>query len=140
MVWFCFVLPALLLNYFGQGALLLDRPEGTLQPFFHLAPDRALLPLVVLSTAATIIASQAVITGAFPLTRQAVQSGFAPRLRVQQTSELSHGRIYMPGINWALVAWRDRLYAVMVRNTLHATSQFRIPAGRVIEIGLQLGI
>jgi KUP system potassium uptake protein len=103
MVWFCFVLPALLLNYFGQGALLLDKPEGSLQPFFHLAPDWALFPLVGLATAATIIASQAVITGAFSLTRQAVQLGFAPRLRVQQTSEYSHGQIYMPGINWFLM-------------------------------------
>jgi len=103
VVWFCFVLPALLLNYFGQGALLLDKPEGSLQPFFHLAPDWALLPLVGLATAATIIASQAVITGAFSLTRQAVQLGFMPRLRVQQTSEYSHGQIYMPGINWFLM-------------------------------------
>ena len=102
-VWFFFVLPALLLNYFGQGALLLDKPEGTLQPFFHLAPDWAVLPLVGLSTAATIIASQAVITGAFSLTRQAVQLGFVPRLRVQQTSEHSHGQIYMPGVNWVLM-------------------------------------
>ncbi|TBW51294.1 potassium transporter Kup [Marinobacter halodurans] len=103
MVWFCFVLPALLLNYFGQGALLLDKPEGTLQPFFHLAPDWALFPLVGLSTAATIIASQAVITGAFSLTRQAVQLGFVPRLQVHQTSQHAHGQIYMPGINWLLM-------------------------------------
>lgn len=103
VVWFCFVLPALLLNYFGQGALLLDNPGGTLQPFFHLAPGWALLPLVVLSTAATIIASQAVITGAFSLTRQAVQLGFMPRLRAEQTSEHAHGQIYMPGVNWLLM-------------------------------------
>jgi len=102
-VWFSCVLPALLLNYFGQGALLLDRPDLVLQPFFHLAPDWALLPLVVLSTAATIIASQAVITGAFSLTRQAVQLGFVPRLRVQQTSEHAHGQIYMPWVNWLLM-------------------------------------
>ncbi len=104
VVWFAVVLPALLLNYFGQGALLLARPEAVVQPFFHLAPDWALLPLVVLSTAATIIASQAVITGAFSLTRQAVQLGFLPRLQVEQTSEHSHGQIYMPGINWLLMA------------------------------------
>lgn len=103
LVWFCFVLPALLLNYFGQGALLLDKPEGSLQPFFHLAPDWALLPLVVLATAATIIASQAVISGAFSLSRQAVQLGFMPRLRVQQTSQYSEGQVYMPGINWFLM-------------------------------------
>lgn len=103
MVWFCFVLPALLINYFGQGALLLESPHGTLQPFFHLAPEWALYPLVLLSTLATIIASQAVITGAFSLTRQAVQLGFVPRLSVEQTSEHSHGQIYMPGVNWLLM-------------------------------------
>ncbi|WP_416307729.1 potassium transporter Kup [Neptunicella sp. SCSIO 80796] len=104
VVWFCCVLPALLLNYFGQGAFLLDKPEGNLQPFFHMAPDWALLPLVGLSTAATVIASQAVITGAFSLTRQAVQLGFLPRLLVQQTSKHSLGQIYMPGVNWLLMA------------------------------------
>ncbi len=103
-VWFGFVLPCLLLNYFGQGALLLDEPAGTLQPFFHLAPDWALIPLVILSTSATIIASQAVITGAFSLTRQAVQLGFVPRLHVEQTSEHQHGQIYMPAVNWILMA------------------------------------
>jgi KUP system potassium uptake protein len=103
-VWFGFVLPCLLLNYFGQGALLLDTPHGSVQPFFHLAPDWALFPLVGLSTAATIIASQAVITGAFSLTRQAVQLGFVPRLNVRQTSEFAHGQIYMPAVNWLLMA------------------------------------
>ena len=102
-VWFGFVLPCLLLNYFGQGALLLAEPEGTLQPFFHLAPEWALIPLVVLTTAATCIASQAVITGAFSLTRQAVQLGFVPRLHVTQTSEHEHGQIYMPAVNWILM-------------------------------------
>jgi KUP system potassium uptake protein len=102
-VWFGFVLPCLLVNYFGQGALLLAEPSGTLQPFFHLAPDWALIPLVVLTTAATCIASQAVITGAFSLTRQAVQLGFVPRLHVQQTSEHEHGQIYMPAVNWILM-------------------------------------
>ena len=102
-VWFFFVLPALLINYFGQGALLLAKPGGTLHPFFHLAPQWALYPLVLLSTLATIIASQAVITGAFSLTRQAVQLGFVPRLRVEQTSEHAHGQIYMPGVNWLLM-------------------------------------
>jgi len=103
LVWFGFVLPCLLLNYFGQGALLLEIPHGSLQPFFHLAPDWALYPLVGLSTAATIIASQAVITGAFSLTRQAVQLGFVPRLNVLQTSAFAHGQIYMPAVNWLLM-------------------------------------
>lgn len=102
-VWFGFVLPCLLLNYFGQGALLLEEPAQTLQPFFHLAPDWALIPLVILSTSATIIASQEVITGAFSLTRQAVQLGLVPRLHVEQTSEHEHGQIYMPAVNWILM-------------------------------------
>lgn len=102
-VWFVLVMPCLLLNYFGQGALLLEDPQRTLQPFFHLAPDWALLPLVGLTTVATVIASQAVITGAFSLTRQAVQLGFVPRLHVEQTSEHAHGQIYMPAVNWLLM-------------------------------------
>lgn len=81
-IWFGFVLPALLLNYFGQGAQLLRSPQGTLQPFYHLAPSWMLYPLVGLATAATIIASQAAITGAFSLTRQAIQLGLMPPFRV----------------------------------------------------------
>jgi KUP system potassium uptake protein len=103
IVWFLIVLPCLLLNYFGQGALLLTHPQGTLQPFFHMAPEWARYPLVALSTAATIIASQAVITGAFSLTRQAVQLGFVPRLQVLQTSEHARGQVYMPAVNWTLM-------------------------------------
>jgi len=102
-VWFLIVLPALLLNYFGQGAYLLAHPQGTVQPFFHLAPEWAQYPLVALSTVATIIASQAVITGAFSLTRQAVQLGLMPRLQVLQTSQHAHGQIYMPAVNWTLM-------------------------------------
>lgn len=102
-VWFLVVLPCLLLNYFGQGAVLLADPQGTLQPFFHLAPEWARYPLVALSTLATIIASQAVITGAFSLTRQAVQLGLMPRLQVLQTSEHAHGQIFMPAVNWTLM-------------------------------------
>ena len=100
--WFCFVLPALLLNYFGQGALLLVDPGSIDNPFYHLAPDWALYPLVGLSTAATVIASQAVISGAFSVTRQAMQLGFVPRFEVQYTSEKEQGQIYLPGVNWGL--------------------------------------
>lgn len=103
-VWFTFVLPALLLNYFGQGALLLSNPSDNLDPFFHLAPSWALYPLVVLATMATCIASQAVITGAYSLTRQAGQLGLMPRISVEQTSEHTHGQIYMPAVNWLLMA------------------------------------
>ncbi|MGH8396863.1 MAG: potassium transporter Kup [Gammaproteobacteria bacterium] len=102
-VWFAFVLPALLINYFGQGALLIANPHGSIQPFFHLAPSWGLYPLVVLATAATCIASQAVITGAYSLTRQAIQLGQLPRLKVGQTSAEARGQIYMPVVNWMLM-------------------------------------
>lgn len=102
-VWFTFVLPALLLNYFGQGALLIAEPSTSIHPFFHLAPTWGLYPLVVLATIATCIASQAVITGAYSLTRQAVQLGLLPRLTVKQTSPDARGQIYMPTVNWLLM-------------------------------------
>jgi KUP system potassium uptake protein len=102
-VWFSLVLPALLLNYFGQGALLLSESTARTHPFFELAPKWGLYPLVALAAAATCIASQAVITGSFSLARQAMQLGQLPRLRVQQTSSASHGQIYMPAVNWFLM-------------------------------------
>ncbi|MEW9898272.1 low affinity potassium transporter Kup [Chitinivorax sp. PXF-14] len=101
--WFGFVLPALLLNYFGQGALVLHNPAAVENPFFLLAPRWALLPLVVLATAATVIASQAVISGAFSMTRQAVQLGYFPRIDILHTSEKEIGQIYVPSINWMLL-------------------------------------
>jgi KUP system potassium uptake protein len=100
--WFTIVLPALMLNYFGQGALLLTDPDAIRSPFYHLAPDWAHYPLVVLATMATVIASQAVITGAFSLTQQAIQLGFLPRMRVIHTSPHERGQIYVPFVNWAL--------------------------------------
>jgi KUP system potassium uptake protein len=102
LAWFSFVLPALILNYFGQGALLLAEPAAVQNPFYHMAPDWALYPLVGLSTVATVIASQAVISGAFSVTRQAMQLGFVPRFEVQYTSEKAQGQIYLPGVNWGL--------------------------------------
>jgi KUP system potassium uptake protein len=104
LAWFSFVLPALILNYFGQGALLLADPEAIQNPFYHLAPEWALYPLVALSTVATVIASQAVISGAFSVTRQAMQLGFVPRFEVQYTSAKEQGQIYLPGVNWGLFA------------------------------------
>ena len=101
VAWFAIVLPALLLNYFGQGALLLHVPE-TRDPFFELAPAWTLWPLVILATAAAIIASQALISGAFSLTRQAIQLGYAPRLTVEHTSSWRMGQIYVPQVNWFL--------------------------------------
>jgi KUP system potassium uptake protein len=97
--WLRFVFPALLLNYFGQGALLLAHPEAVQNPFFLLAPDWFVLPLVVLASAATVIASQAVISGAFSLTHQAVQLGYLPRMNVRHTSEQERGQVYVPAIN-----------------------------------------
>ncbi|HET8708526.1 MAG TPA: KUP/HAK/KT family potassium transporter, partial [Pseudomonadales bacterium] len=102
--WFGMVLPALLLNYFGQGALLLHEPEAIHNPFFNLAPDWAALPLVILATVATIIASQAVISGVFSVTRQAIQLGFSPRMSVQHTSSHEMGQIYVPALNWMICA------------------------------------
>jgi KUP system potassium uptake protein len=102
-VWFAVVLPSLLLNYFGQGALLISNPYENLHSFFHLAPGWALYPLIVLAAAATCIASQAVITGVYSLTSQAIQLDLMPRFRVQQTSAEVRGQIYMPGINSMLM-------------------------------------
>ena len=101
--WFILVLPALLLNYFGQGALVLEHPEAVRNPFYLLAPDWALLPLIGLSTMATIVASQAVISGAFSMTLQAIQLGYIPRMYIQHTSSDAQGQIYIGAVNWALM-------------------------------------
>ncbi len=100
--WFGLVLPALVLNYYGQGALLLKDPSAIQNPFYLLAPDWALIPMVVLATAATVIASQAVISGAFSVARQAVQLGYLPRMRIVHTSHREVGQIYVPFTNWTL--------------------------------------
>jgi KUP system potassium uptake protein len=102
LAWFAVVMPCLTLNYFGQGALLLTDPEAVKNPFFNMAPDWALIPLVILATAATVIASQALITGAFSVTKQVIQLGFLPRLQIHHTSEQDTGQIYMPFVNWGL--------------------------------------
>ncbi len=101
--WLCLVLPALLVNYFGQGALVLSDPTALESPFYRMVPDMALLPMVVLATMATVIASQAVITGAYSLVQQAIQLGFLPRLAIIHTSEEQYGQIYMPRVNAALL-------------------------------------
>jgi KUP system potassium uptake protein len=102
LAWFAVVMPALTLNYFGQGALLLDNPAAVKNPFFMMAPDWALMPLVALATMATVIASQALITGAFSVTKQVIQLGYLPRLQVQHTSVKDMGQIYLPFVNWGL--------------------------------------
>jgi KUP system potassium uptake protein len=103
LAWFSVPLPSLLLNYFGQGALLLEDPEAAVNPFYLLAPGWAVYPLIALATAATIIASQAVISGAFSLTRQAVQLGYSPRMQIDHTSSREIGQIYVPAVNWGLM-------------------------------------
>jgi KUP system potassium uptake protein len=104
LAWFFVVMPALTLNYFGQGALLLSDPSAVANPFFNMAPDWLLVPLVGLATAATVIASQALISGAFSVTKQVVQMGFLPRLQVLHTSVKDTGQIYIPFVNWGLFA------------------------------------
>jgi KUP system potassium uptake protein len=103
LAWFGLVLPALMLNYFGQGALLILNPKAIENPFYLLAPGWALYPLVILSAVATVIASQAVISGAYSMTQQATQLGYSPRMETQHTSEQEIGQIYLPGINWAML-------------------------------------
>jgi KUP system potassium uptake protein len=103
LVWYVIVLPSLLLNYFGQGALLLTHPEATENPFFRLAPEWAALGLVILAVAAAVIASQAVISGAYSLTMQGVQLGFFPRIKIDHTSRHQYGQIYIGAINWVLM-------------------------------------
>ena len=102
--WLYFVLPALLLNYFGQGALILHDASAIEHPFYRMAPSWALFPMVVFATLATVIASQAVISGTYSLTRQAIQLGYCPRLDVTHTSESAIGQVYMPWVNWVLCA------------------------------------
>ncbi len=103
IVWFALVLPSLLLNYFGQGALLLRDPAAAVSPFYRLAPSWALYPLIMLATVAAVIASQAVISGAFSLTRQAVQLGYWPRMQIEHTSSREMGQIYIAGVNTSLM-------------------------------------
>ena len=103
LAWFGLVLPSLVLNYFGQGALILNNPAAIQNPFYLMAPGWALYPLVGLATVATVIASQAVITGIYSMTQQAIQLGYSPRVRIQHTSSAAYGQIYVPGINWTLL-------------------------------------
>ncbi|HJQ91486.1 MAG TPA: potassium transporter Kup [Acidimicrobiia bacterium] len=101
--WFSLVMPSLIVTYLGQGAFLVSSPTAIENPFYHMAPEWSLIPLVILATSATVIASQALITGAFSLTMQAIQFGFLPRMEIRHTSEEEAGQIYLPGVNWALM-------------------------------------
>ena len=125
LAWFSVVMPSLVLNYFGQGALLLNNPEAVKNPFFLMAPDWALLPLVGLATAATVIASQALITGAFSVTKQAIQMGYLPRFRILHTSEHDTGQIYMPLVNWGLFV-TIVLAVVMFRSSSNLAAAYGI--------------
>lgn len=125
LAWFSVVMPALVLNYFGQGALLLNNPAAVKNPFFLMAPDWALIPLVVLATMATVIASQALITGAFSVTKQAIQMGYLPRLRIQHTSVRDTGQIYMPFVNWGLFV-TIVLAVVMFRSSSNLAAAYGI--------------
>jgi KUP system potassium uptake protein len=125
LAWFSVVMPSLVLNYFGQGALLLSNPEAVKNPFYLMAPDWALVPLVVLATLATVIASQALITGAFSVTKQAIQMGYLPRLRIEHTSVRDTGQIYMPFINWALFV-TIVLAVVMFRSSSNLAAAYGI--------------
>jgi KUP system potassium uptake protein len=159
--WFTVVFPALTLNYLGQGALILRDPANTANPFFLLLPGWARLPMVVLATAATVIASQAVITGAFSVSRQAVRLGFLPYLRIRHTSAREIGQVYVPAVNWILFAGvlalmlgfrsSQRLataYGVAVTGTFLITtmlflvvarSQWRWPMWKLVLIVVVLG-
>jgi KUP system potassium uptake protein len=125
LAWFSVVMPALTLNYFGQGALLLSNPEAVTNPFYYMTPDWALLPMVGLATAATVIASQALITGAFSVTKQVIQLGYLPRLNVQHTSVRDTGQIYMPFVNWGLFAGIV-LAVVMFRSSSNLAAAYGI--------------
>ncbi|MCX7255788.1 MAG: potassium transporter Kup [Polaromonas sp.] len=125
LAWFSVVMPSLVLNYFGQGALLLNDPTAVKNPFFLMAPDWALLPLIGLATLATVIASQALITGAFSVTKQAIQMGYLPRLRIQHTSVRDTGQIYMPFVNWGLFV-TIVLAVVMFRSSSNLAAAYGI--------------
>ncbi|NDP62124.1 potassium transporter Kup [Polaromonas sp.] len=125
LAWFSVVMPSLVLNYFGQGALLLSNPAAVKNPFYLMAPDWALIPLVVLATLATVIASQALITGAFSVTKQAIQMGYLPRLRIEHTSVRDTGQIYMPFVNWALFV-TIVLAVVMFRSSSNLAAAYGI--------------
>lgn len=125
LAWFSVVMPCLVLNYFGQGALLLGDPSAVKNPFFMMAPEWALIPLVLMATAATVIASQAMLTGAFSVTRQVIQLGYLPRVRIEHTSVRSAGQIYIPFVNWSLFV-TIVLAVVMFRNSSNLAAAYGI--------------
>ena len=125
LAWFSIAMPALTLCYFGQGALVLENPEAIKNPFYMLAPSWAVLPLVVLATLASVIASQALITGAFSVTKQVIQLGYLPRIQVEHTSVRDMGQIYIPFINWSLCV-AIALAVVMFRSSSNLAAAYGI--------------
>jgi KUP system potassium uptake protein len=125
LAWFSVVMPALTLNYFGQGALLLKNPEAVKNPFYLMAPDWALIPLLLLATMAAVIASQALISGAFSVTKQVIQLGYLPRLNIQHTSVRDTGQIYIPLVNWGLFV-TIVLAVVMFRSSSNLAAAYGI--------------
>jgi KUP system potassium uptake protein len=137
--WYGLVFPALALNYFGQGALVLSDPSTRENPFYLLFPEWALVPMIVLATVATVIASQAVISGAYSLTRQAIQLGLLPRLRILFTSETTTGQIYIPRINWALFVIVVAL-ALMFGTSANLAAAYGIAVTATMVVDALLGI
>ena len=132
MAWLYMIFPALMLNYMGQAAMLIQHPEFVDNPFFHMVPPSLTIPLLVVATLATIIASQAVISGAFSVTHQAIQLGFIPRMRILHTSSRAKGQIYLPGINWTLAA----MIALLVFSFRHSAAM--LPAYGLAVVGTML--
>ena len=137
--WLTLVYPCLMLNYMGQGALLLSNPAAVANPFYLMAPEWARLPLVCIATLATIIASQAVISGAFSVTHQAVQLGFLPRLRTMHTSAKAAGQIYIPAVNWTLLAMVIVLVLGFQESTNLASAYGIAVTGTMLITTLMLG-
>ena len=125
MAWFALVMPALLINYFGQGALLIYTPEAVTNPFYLMAPKWALVPLVLLATAATVIASQALLSAAFSVTKQAIQMGYLPRMQIRHTSVHETGQIYIPAVNWSLFV-AIVIAVVLFKNSTNLASAYGI--------------
>jgi KUP system potassium uptake protein len=130
--WLYLVMPALMLNYMGQAAMLIQHPQYVDNPFFHMVPPSLTVPLLVVATLATIIASQAVISGAFSVTQQAIQLGFIPRLRITHTSSRARGQIYVPSVNWALAL----MVAILVIAFRHSAAM--LPAYGLAVVGTML--
>ncbi|WP_412771130.1 KUP/HAK/KT family potassium transporter [Ralstonia solanacearum] len=134
--WFFIAMPCLLLNYFGQGAVLLREPSALQNPFFLLLPTWAVAPMIVLATAATVIASQAVISGAFSMTAQAVHLGYAPRMKILYTSDVEIGQIYVPVVNCAVAAGGGRVLAFGKSDNLAAAYGIAVTTTMVMTTGL----